>query len=198
MTFKPSTPINLASAPFGRERAQNALLLGLCAALLASLLIATGLIFRQQTQAKSIKATIEKETAQLRLLDRQQANLQAVLKKPENAEIFAKSAFLNSIIARRAVSWTKVFEDLEKVMPYNVRLVTVRLPQVSAEETSGGNRILLDMTVGAERPESILDFLKKLEKSDQFGPASVANSQPPTQTDSHYRYRINVTYTQKF
>ncbi len=38
-----------------------------------------------------------------------------------------RSLFLNTLIERKAISWTKIFADLEKVLPYNVRLVSVRL-----------------------------------------------------------------------
>jgi len=38
-----------------------------------------------------------------------------------------RSLFLNALIDRKAISWTKLFADLEKVVPYNVRLVSVRL-----------------------------------------------------------------------
>ena len=43
-----------------------------------------------------------------------------------------RSLFLNTLIERKAISWTKIFADLEKVMPYNVRLVSVRLPEVDS------------------------------------------------------------------
>ena len=67
------------------------------------------------------------------------------MRRPENAEVLERSLFLNTLIDRKAISWTKIFEDLEKVMPYNVRLVSVRLPAVDSN-----NQVLLDMVVGAK------------------------------------------------
>ncbi len=89
-----------------------------------------------------------------------------------------RSLFLNTLIERKAISWTKIFADLEKVMPYNVRLVSVRLPEVDSN-----NQVLLDMVVGAKDVPPILELLKRLEASPQFGPTSVQSSAPPSQTD---------------
>ena len=53
------------------------------------------------------------------------------------------------------------------------------------------------MVVGTDRPDSVIDLLKRLESSDLFGPAQVINQQPPTQNEPQYRYRITIAYAQK-
>jgi len=77
-------------------------------------------------------------------------------------------------------------------MPYNVRLVSVRLPEVDSE-----NQVLLDMVVGSKEVQPVLELLKRLEASPQFGPTSVLNSIPPSQTDPDFRYHVSVSYAQK-
>ncbi len=77
-------------------------------------------------------------------------------------------------------------------MPYNVRLVSVRLPEVDSE-----NHVLLDMVVGSKEVPPVLELLKRLEASPQFGPTSVQNSTPPSQTDPYFRYHVSVSYAQK-
>ena len=77
-------------------------------------------------------------------------------------------------------------------MPYNVRLVSVRLPQIDSQ-----NQVLLDMVVGADDFGPVLSLLKKLEASPQFGPTTVVNSIPPSQTDKLWKYRVSVNYAQK-
>jgi hypothetical protein len=49
-------PINLASQPFRAERAQTALLAGVCAALLVSLGVLGGLILHARSEAEEIAA----------------------------------------------------------------------------------------------------------------------------------------------
>jgi type IV pilus assembly protein PilN len=189
--------INLASQPFRRERAQNVLLVLLCSVLTCSLLILTVLILRERAQAADLRRGIERERASLRLLQREQAEFMGILGKPSNADVFAVSVFLNELIARRTVSWTHVFSDLETVMPYNMRLVSLRLPQVPAEDAAGKNHVQLDMQVGSDRPDAVLELLKRLQDSSLFGAAELVNQQPPTQNDPLFRYRITVAYAQK-
>jgi Tfp pilus assembly protein PilN len=189
--------INLASQPFRRERAQNAILAGACAVLLCSLLVLTSLIISERKQAAGLRHTIETERAELQRLQRQGTQFSTVLAKPENSDVFARSVFLNELIARRAVSWTVVFRDLEKTLPPNMRLIGVRLPQVAGAELNGTDRVRLDMILGSDRPEALIELLKRLAGSDLFGSAQVMGQQPPTQNDPLYKYSVTVTYAQK-
>ncbi len=77
-------------------------------------------------------------------------------------------------------------------MPYNVRLVQVRLPQVDSH-----NRVLLDMVIGSDQPDPALQFLDHLEKNPQFGSLTLLSSIPPSQTDKLWKYRVSVNYAQK-
>ena len=95
---------------------------------------------------------------------------------------------LGSIVAETAA---RIFADLEKVVPYNVRITSIR-PSVA-----GPNQISLDMTVGAEAPAPVIDLLKNLENSPRFGAVYSHSLLPPTQTDKLYRCRVSVNYVQK-
>lgn len=197
MTSPSIAGINLASEPFRRERAQNAGLAAICLLLVCSLVVLISLFLHERRQAAGLRREIRAEQAQLDQLRRQQAQFTVVLGKRENADVFAVSTFLNELIARRAVSWTRIFQDLATVMPANMRLLAIRLPQVPAEEVSGANRVQLDMAVGAERPDAVIELLKRLARSPLFGDASVVNQQAPTQNDPLYKYRLTVRYAQK-
>ncbi len=185
-------PINLATEPFRRDRPV------LAGAAAIAILLALLLIFQAfnivsgHRQAADIRIALNRENAELHAIAGQQARLNATLRKPENAEVLERSLFLNTLIDRKAISWTKIFADLEKIMPYNVRLVSVRLPQVDSN-----NQVLLDMVVGAKDVEPILELFKRLEGSPQFGNTSVQTSTPPSQTDPFYRYHVTVSYAQR-
>lgn len=189
--------INLASQPFRRERAENAGYALICALLTCSLIVLISLIGHARSQAADLRRVIDNENRELAELHRKDARFSTVLTRPENADVFARSVFLNELIARRAVSWTRVFEDLAKIMPSNMRLMGIRLPQVSAEQSSEVNRIELEMTVGTDRPEAFTDLLKNLQQSPLFGAAQVMSQNPPTQNDPLYKFRLNVAYAQK-
>jgi len=185
-------PINLASEPFRRDRQMlvaSAVLAVLLIVLLGWQLIT---INSKRHQSADIQVRINRLNGQLRTITGEQAKLNATLRKPENAEVLERSVFLNTLIDRKSISWTKIFADLEKVMPPTVRLVAVRLPEVDTQ-----NEVQLDMLIGAKEVLPLIELVKRLEASPQFGPANVQTSQPPSQTDPSYRYHITVSYAQK-
>ncbi|HSU60550.1 MAG TPA: hypothetical protein VLI55_14655 [Bryobacteraceae bacterium] len=196
MTTSPME-INLASQPFRRERAYTAIIAGVCVALICSLLVLTGLILRERAQAADLRTVIGAQNTRLHILQRQQAQFSGVLAKPENADVFSTNVFLNELIARRGVSWTRVFSDLGTVLPQNMRLLAIRLPQVGMEDATGTNRIQLDMIIASERSDAVIGLLKNLEGSRLFGAASVVTQTPPSQNDPYYKYRVTVAYAQK-
>ncbi|MBV9759766.1 MAG: hypothetical protein JO340_04290 [Acidobacteriaceae bacterium] len=197
MTSLSPASMNLASQPFRRERAQNAAYALVAAVLACTLIALTVMILHARAGAADLRRVIEAETRDLQRQQREEARYSSVLAKPENADVFSTSVFLNELIARRAVSWTRVFKDLETVMPNNIRLLGIRLPQIPTEDASGTNHIQLDMVVGTDQPAAIIVFLKQLQQSNLFGAAAVVNQQPPSQNDPLYKYRVSVSYAQK-
>ncbi len=196
IAFSPSD-MNLASQPFRRERAHNAGLAIAGLVLAATLLVLVFLILHSRAQATDLRAIIDQQQSQLTRLQRSQAAYSSVLARPKNADIFAQSVLLNELIARRSVSWTRVFEDLGTVLPKNMRLLSIRLPQVATENRAGLNRVQLDMWVGTQQPSAVIDLLKRLERSSLFGDAAVMTEDPPTQNDPLHKYRLTVAYAQK-
>jgi type IV pilus assembly protein PilN len=185
-------PINLASEPFRRDRpiVVASVICGL--ALTATLVLLVLLIIAERSRQKDSRFTVNRLEKQLQTLNAEQQKIDQLLRRPENAEVFERSLLLNTLLERKGISWTRLFSDLEKVMPYNVRLVTVRLPQITSH-----NEVMLDMTVGARDAEPVIELLKKLAESPLFGAANVSTSQPPSQNEPLWRYRIVVSYAQK-
>ena len=77
----------------------------------------------------------------------EQIQIEQVLRQPANAQVFSSAAcvWFNALVERKSISWTRIFADLEGVMPYNVLLIQVRLPQINSRQ-----EVALDMTVGCE------------------------------------------------
>jgi type IV pilus assembly protein PilN len=187
----------LASDPFRRERADIAAFAAVCGLLCCCLAVLLGLIWHARLEASDLRRHIEGQEKQLADLRREQSQYASVLTKPENAGTFAYSVFMNQIISRRAVSWTRVFQDLSTVMPKNVQLVAIRLPQVDAEGENAANRVDLDMIVGTTQPSAVAALLVNLGKSSLFGAASLVSQTPPSQNETLYKYRVTVAYDQK-
>jgi type IV pilus assembly protein PilN len=184
-------PINLASQPFRRDRAMLVASIAVGVLLVGTLGGLISLILVDRAQLADFRRDVSQLNAQTRAVKAEQARLDAVLRKPENAEVLERSVFLNTLLYRKGISWTRIFADLEKIVPHNVRILTIR-PFANAQ-----NQVTLDMTVGAESPEPVIAFYRALEESPLFGAVSPHTSQPPTQADPLYRYRLTVNYAQK-
>lgn len=197
MNSPPINIINIASSPFQRERAQNAVLSVIGGTLVCSLLVLIALILYSRSRAADIRNLIDSENTTLKRLEIEQARYSGVLSKSQNADVFAWSVLLNELIERRGVSWVQVFKDLSTVMPSNMRLVGIRLPQVAAQEDNGTNRVQLDMVVAADQASTVVDLLNALQRSHLFGPATVMTQTPPTQNDPMCKFRVLVAYAQK-
>jgi type IV pilus assembly protein PilN len=183
--------VNLASDPFRRDRpmivASSAV--GLVLTVLLAVLIF--LAISERDRAAEARATIDQLQRQMDGIAREEGRLQTVLRRPENAEVLDRSLFLNELLQRKGVSWTKIFADLEQVTPHNVRLMSVR-PQISAE-----NELTLDMWVASQSTEPVVTFVMHLEQSPLFGATTVSTNLPPSQNEPLYRYRVSVKYAQK-
>jgi Tfp pilus assembly protein PilN len=185
-------PVNLATEPFRRTRAAVATSVAACGLLFVLFMVQLSWIFMQRGQAGTTRSEIDQINARLQTIAREQGTLEATLRRPDNAAVLDQSLLLNWLIARKSISWTRLFADLEKVVPYNVQLVSVRLPQIDVQ-----NRVLLDMVVGAQDSVPVIDFLKRLEAAPEFGSPQVYTSIPPSQNEKLLRYRITVNYAQK-
>ncbi|MGA3073609.1 MAG: hypothetical protein ABSG56_07950 [Bryobacteraceae bacterium] len=184
-------PINLASQPFRRDRAVLVASTALGVLLIALLVFLLSLNNLESGQVAETRTQIARLESQIRAISAQQSRQDAILRKPENAEVLERSLFLNALLYRKGISWTRIFADLEKVVPYNVRIMAIR-PSIT-----GQNQVSLDMTVGSETPIAVIDLLKNLEGSPSFGAVYSHSSLPPTQTDKLYRCRVSVNYVQK-
>ncbi len=187
----PKVAVNLASEPF--ERTRPMLVASAVAAffLVVLLGVLVALSVTERGQAAELRQTIARLEARRRTLDAEQTRLEATLRQPENAEVLARSLFLNNLLYAKGISWTRLFDDLEKVMPFNVRLISIR-PQAG-----GPGEIQLDMVVGAESAEPVVQLLTRLEGSPMFGATLIHNRWPPTQSEPLLRYRVSVSYVQK-
>jgi Tfp pilus assembly protein PilN len=184
-------PINLASQPFRRDRPVVAATVVLSVALLALLGLLISLAVTESEQLKDSRAEIAALERRLRDVSAEQARDETVLRQPENAEVLERSVFLNALLYRKGISWTKIFADLEKTLPHNVRVISIR-PAVNSR-----NEVTLDMVVGSEDPEPVIVMLRRFEESSVFGAPHLHSAMPPTQTNPLHQYRVSVNYAQK-
>ncbi len=150
------------------------------------------LIVADRARMKDTRVAVAKLDSELRKVSSEQARLEGTLRQPANAEVLQRAYLLNTLIEHKAISWTKIFGDLETVMPLETRIISVRLPQITSQ-----NEVVLDVEVGAKDPGPFLVLLSHLNKSTLFGPVAMKGTQPPTQQEPVYKFRFTVNYAQK-
>ena len=154
--------INLASQPYEDSRrfwtqwGAGVLVLGLLTALLVFLAV-TGFI-----RAGHDREQISKLKAQIKAYDEEKSRAEAVLNQPQNRAMREQSRFLNDLFQRKGFSWTRVFEDLERVMPAHLHVVSIH-PDVSSD-----NSAEIKLLVGGNSQDQALDLVKKMEGSKRF------------------------------
>jgi Tfp pilus assembly protein PilN len=184
-------PINLASQPFRRDRAMLVASVAVSVALLFSLGALIALAMADNAQLADVRKDVAQLRTQIAAVTKQQNEFDAVIRKPENAQVLELSVFLNTLLYRKGISWTRILADLEKTMPPNVKMLNIQ-PFIA-----GRNQITLNLQVGAEGPEPVIMFYKALESSPLFGGVIQSVKNPPSQVDPLYKYRFTVNYAQK-
>jgi type IV pilus assembly protein PilN len=183
--------INLASQPFRRDRPMVVASITVGLLLLGTLGALITLARADNEQLADIRKEVGGLRSQVAGLTKQEHDAEAVLRQPQNAEVLETSVFLNKLLYRKGISWTRILADLEKVMPPNMKVLNIR-PQVN-----GDGQITLDMIVGSEGPKAVIPLYQNLENSPLFSGLTQPQYTPPSQSDPLYRYRLTVNYVQK-
>jgi type IV pilus assembly protein PilN len=106
-----------------------------------------------------------------RITQRDQTRKQAedFLNRPENRATRDESQLINELIEHKAFSWTRVLEDLEKVMPPRVHLVSIR-PELDED-----NQLALKMVVVGDSRERGIELERRMEDSRHFARTRISD-----------------------
>ena len=153
-------------------------------AVIALILLATRAYSVSRTERKE-KAELAQVQAQIADLNAQRAGLEAYFNSSPVLKVRDRAAFLNGLIEERSFPWTRIFMDLENLLPEGVRVVTISPKLV-------GNHIELHLVTGAATDEAKLRFLRTLETFAVLfaHPADVRNA-----AAAHQRPRPSLSRT---
>jgi Tfp pilus assembly protein PilN len=183
--------INLARQPFRRDRAMIVASTLVCLLLVVSLGVLIHLANEDTRQMGDVRQEVAALKKQVQAVNDQQAKLNAVIHQPQNETVLERSVFINTLLLRKGISWNQIFNDLEKTIPYNVKLTRI-LPSVDDQ-----GRVTLDMTLASENSVTMVGALKAFQENPLFSAVVTKGNIPPTQTEPLYRYAMAVTYAQK-
>jgi len=170
--------INLATERYeaARQYARRLRTLIVLMAVVAAVLV--GYILYQRSHTRDIDAKIAQAQNELNELNREKAQAQAILNKPANRGIADQSQFLNELFARKSLSWTRIFSEMERIMPYNIHVVSMK------PDYTPNNELMVHMVVATDSRDRAVELVKRMEKSSHFhAPQVVAENVTANSSD---------------
>ena len=154
--------LNLSTRPFPAYRLINVALASMLVVLaLLSFWQTVGFV-RFSTMAQAIRTSEQEARVESEALGERVGELGSRLDRPEATAKLNEIGFLNMLIARKHLSWTRLFADLEDMVPDSVRLVTLS-PVIGADGI-----ITLNISLRGKSIDDITEFVERLEKSPVF------------------------------
>lgn len=159
--------INLASQPYEVARAYQRRMTMVIAALGALAVVLVGYILYNRAHTRTINRQITAIQAQMDGLDREETQARAILNKPANRVIADQSDFLNELFARKSLSWTRIFTELEHIVPADLHVVSMK------PEYTKTNDLVVHIVVATDSRDRAVEMVRHMEKSNHFRQAQV-------------------------
>ncbi|HUO14490.1 MAG TPA: hypothetical protein VMX38_05840 [Verrucomicrobiae bacterium] len=159
--------INLASRPYEDARQFWLRWGGAVGAVALLTLILLTLTITGWFNARRDHRAMAERRALIAQRDEVRAGAEEFLNRPENRTTRDTSQFLNELIERKAFSWTRVLENLEKVMPARVHLVSIN-PGLDDD-----NQLSLKMTVAGDSRDRAIELARRMEDSKRFAQTNI-------------------------
>ncbi len=154
--------INLASQPYEvarqfRRRMQTVVAaLGLIAVILVSYIV------HQRVHSRDVNRQLSEVRQEINSLNQEEAQARTILNRPENRDVAEQSDFLNQLFARKALSRTRVFTEMERIVPYDLHVVSMK------PEYTKTNDLMLRIVVATGSRDRAVELVRRMEKSNHF------------------------------
>jgi Tfp pilus assembly protein PilN len=125
-------------------------------------------------------------------LQKERAAAEAVYNLPVNHDVNEQKNYWNRQINRRQLSWTQLFNDLQRIMPARAYLNSVH-PEITQD-----NRLKLTLVVMGDTHDNGLELQRKMEKSERFRSPQIMSETPQKQAKTEaqlYKFDIVTYYT---
>jgi Tfp pilus assembly protein PilN len=141
-------------------------------------------------QAKLVQSSITSLNEDERLLQRKRAE------EVQNALTLEQVQALKSaheLVDRKRFSWTRLFGDLEAVLPDGVRVTRIAVRHVAAH---GGRTVAdLELTVVAKTPTIVTDMIAEMDRGGTFQAELRSQSLEKGKGETGAEYELNVQYS---
>jgi len=167
--------LNLATRPFadlGPAIKRLRIAMGMLA------LIAIGLGFGLHAlhqKAEAARARDHSLDGQIASIAKERQDYQAMMRRPENAQLVAQAVALNKLFDEKAFSWTLAMEDLETVLPGGVHVTSIEPVR------NKDGHITIHLRVNGPRDQDV-NLVRNLEHSRRFLAPRITGENAEAQT----------------
>lgn len=105
---------------------------------------------------------LDELNAKIKDLEKIEAEATQTLERPENSGTRDQAAFLNYLIRQKAFSWTQVLADLEKIMPPQVKVSSIK-PTLTPD-----GRLEFTLVVNTRKRDNGIELVRRMESSPRF------------------------------
>jgi Tfp pilus assembly protein PilN len=168
--------INLARRPFTNETLIFILVGSLAAGALG---LTAWNVYQFVSTGSQVAALADRRQAlqeERRDAEREQRRLASSMERARSELLNSRAAFANTIIQAQTFSWTRLFNELEQVMPLGIRLLTIR-PRVD-------DGLWVRLTGVARNTQAFWELQENLQKWPVFGNVYPDAVQPSAATTS--------------
>jgi Tfp pilus assembly protein PilN len=178
--------LNLSTTPLDNKRPFLAATGALAAIGLLTFLLLGHAAYTSWRSSRDLRAEISHWQTEMRANRERQSTLETYFQTTQAKQVLDRAAFLNSLIGQRSFPWTKVFMDLEQILPPGVRVVNIS-PKLD------NGRAQVELTIGAESDEAKIKFLQNLERSKVFSDIQVKDDRHNEQSSGNDRITVQLT-----
>jgi len=143
--------------------------------------------YRSTEQDRKRLSALRSQVAEL---ERTRTMNEAILNRPENQDARDQARFWNDVIDQKYLSWTRLFSDLEKIMPARAFVLSVK-PSLETDR-----RLKLELVIGGEKHENAVELIRRMEGSDRFRMTTLITETAanPTRGQNIFQFGIETYY----
>ena len=181
--------LNLATKPFTNRALPWVVTVGLVFFSLVALVF----VIRATGEANAKADVVQREISSLNQQE------QSILKEAEQVRNVLTPEQLQSLksahelVDRKRFSWSRLFADLEGVLPGDVRVSRIAVRQVG---TQGGRTVAdLELTVVAKSPTIVMDMIAGMDQQGIFHAELLSQNLQKGKGEGGSEYELNLHYT---
>lgn len=177
---------NLSTRPFYNERAVRTGLIALAVLALGLTVFNAIEILRLEGQSRQARQSMAQNAAQARDLREKARVIRQSINQVQLAAVQTAANEANTLIDRRAFSWTELLNYIQDTLPADVRLAGV------APQSDESGRLLIAISVLSRRIDDLDEFIDALEQTGAF--TNVLARQDSVEEDGTWQSELQGYY----